>query len=122
METNDKGSVFFPAIEDNFQRLNDHDHDGTDSALLPPSSFAKFTSTILAAQWSSDGGGNYSKVVTVPVGISGAATYNDIKYYDIFCQDLATGDRLLLTIEKETAYTFTVRINDNTLDVLIYYV
>ena len=32
--TGDKGSVFFPALEDNITQLNSHDHDGTDSALM----------------------------------------------------------------------------------------
>lgn len=125
-ETGDTGDIWFEALEDNIDLDDAHDHDGTDSALLPPSSFAKFTSTIAAADWSDDGGGNYSKVVTVPAGISGAATYNDIKYYEIICQigtaGSTFGDRIYPVIERESSTTFTVRVNDNTLDVLIYYV
>ena len=30
-ETGDFGDVWFPALEDNIQRINTHNHDGTDS-------------------------------------------------------------------------------------------
>jgi len=120
--TGDKGSVWFPALEDNITRLNGHNHDGSNSVALTPVAVTKFTSTISAASWVDDGGGNYSYVVTVPAGISGASSpFNDNKYYNMIILDSATKDRLHLGIEWETATTFTVRCNDNTLDVIIYY-
>lgn len=124
--TGDRGTSLFTLLETDIQQLNDHAHNGVDSAFLPPSSIQHFSSTIAAAQWSSDGGGNYSKVVTVPAGISGAATYNDVLTYNIICKintaGATYGDVIYPQIERESATTFTVRVNDNTLDVIIYYV
>lgn len=118
--------MWFPALEDNIVLDDAHDHDGTDSPLLPPGSIVKSTSSITAAQWSSDGNGNYSKVVTVPSGISSSPNFADIKYYDLIIQietvGATFGDRVYPGIERESATTFTVRVNDNTLDLLIYYV
>ena len=125
--TGDAGSVWFPALETNIALDDAHDHDGTDSARLTSVAFTKFTSSIVAADWSSDGGGNYSKVVTVPAGISAAASpHNEINYYDIVCMistaGATFGDRIYPQIERESATTFTVRVNDSSLDILIYYI
>ena len=124
-QTGDEGVVWFPAMEDNIQKLNDHTHDGTNSALIPGANITRPTSTIAAANWVSDGGGNYHYTVTVPATISGAATYNDVIYYNITCKintaGATYGDVIYPSIERETSTTFTVRVNDNTLDVLITY-
>ena len=45
-ETGDKGSVFFPALEDNIQKLNDHNHNGLNSELLTAAASAAVTQTI----------------------------------------------------------------------------
>ena len=120
-ETGDLGSTWFSALEDNFARLDAHDHDGTDSPLLSPFSVSRPSSTIAAADWTNDGNGSYSKVVTVPAAISGAPSQADNKFYALVILD-ANKDRIHPTVEWETATTFTVRVNDNTLDLTIYYV
>lgn len=124
-ETGDKGSVWFPAMENNVQKLNDHDHDGSNSALIPGANINRPSSTISSASWTSDGGGNYHATVTVPTAISNAATYNDVIYYNLVCKintaGATYGDIIYPTIERETSTTFTVRVNDNSIDVIIYY-
>lgn len=124
-ETGDKGSVWFPAMENNIQKLNDHNHNGTNSALIPGANITRATSSIAAADWISDGGGNYHVVVTVPIAISGAATYNDVYYYNITCKistaGATYGDVIYPSLERESATTFTVRVNDNALDLVIIY-
>lgn len=126
-ETNDPGSLWFPAMEDNITQLNSHDHDGTDSALIPSSAIDKtsFTTTVTGASLTNDGGGNYSKVVTVPAAISGAINFADIIYYNIVCKintaGTTYGDIVMPTIERESATTFTMRVNDNTIDYILYY-
>lgn len=124
-ETGDKGSVWFPAMENNIQKLNDHNHDGSNSALLPAANITRPTSSIVAANWVSDGGGNYHYQVTVPVAISGAATYNDVFYYNLQCRISTVGstygDIVYPSIERDSATTFTVYVNDNTLDLNISY-
>lgn len=125
--TGDFGSTWFPALETNIALDDAHNHNGVNSAALTPVAFTKFSSSIVAADWSSDGGGNYSVVVTVPSGISSASSpFNDVSYYSIFVSistaGATLGDRISPQIERETATTFTVRVNDNTLDLLIRYV
>jgi len=125
--TGDTASTWMAALEANVTIDDAHTHDGVTSPFLPISSINKSaSSTIAAADWSSDGGGNYSKVVTVPAAISGAATYNDVIYYNIVCKintaGATYGDVIYPQIERESSTTFTVRVNDNTLDVIIFYV
>lgn len=125
-ETNDKSSVWMPAMEDNMSHIDSHSHNGTDSTLLSPGSFSKPTSTITSGQWISDTLGNYHVVVTVPVSISSDANFSDIKYWEtvvkINTAGATFGDRIYPSIERESASTFSVRVNDNTLDLIIYYV
>lgn len=120
--TGDRGSTFFPALEDDIQQLNDHTHNGVDSAFLTPISFAKFTSEITSAGWGSDGSGNYSQSITVPAGISGAATYNDVKYFTITIRETITNDVYILQQERIDSTHWRVRCNDNSLAFTAYYV
>lgn len=69
-ENGDKGSVWFPALSDNIQQLNDHDHDGVDSAIISAKSILKGTVTIQSASWTADGTGRYKQTVTVPTGFN----------------------------------------------------
>lgn len=126
-QTGDLGSIWFPALENDIQKLNDHVHDGVGSALLTPASISKPSSTIIAANWVLGTGGNYHYVVTVPVAISAAlAPANDILYYDVIAKintaGATFGDIVHPGIERETSTTFTVFVNDNTLDLILYYV
>lgn len=120
------GIGWMESIEQNFSRLNDHDHDGINSAALSTTNLSKLVSHILAADWVNDGGGNFHVVVTVPAGISAApAPLNDIIYYALKFMDeragATYGDELGLTVERETATTFTVYSNQ-AIDVLVLYV
>lgn len=121
-QTGDRGSVWFPRLEDNFQRLNDHTHDGSNSALIPPSSITKatFTSSILAASWSSLGGGNFKQTVTVPAGVAEINNYN-IHFYAT-APGGAVGRRIHPTVERVSAATYDVYVNDNTLALTAVYV
>lgn len=132
-ETNDRGSDFFPALEDNAQIQNDHFHNGVDSALLPAASITKYSCVIPAASWVSDGGGgNYYFTITtlstpaLPSGISGATSpANDVYYYNIHCKIATTGatkgDVVYLDIERESATSITVRMNNNSDDIIVYF-
>lgn len=105
-DTGDKGSTFYPNLEDNITRLNGHTHDGVDSSQLTAGSVTAATKSVLAAAHTNDGNGNYSQVVSMPTGLQ----YDE---HNVTFRNATTGDQLLLTVEKETATTFTVRINDN---------
>jgi hypothetical protein len=112
-ETGDKGTLFFPALEFNIQRLNDHTHDGTDSAQLSASAISAITDTISFAGWSLVSGGTYKQTVTMPVGLD----FDD--YVPTFRNLL--GHILYLSVEKVTASTYDVYINDPTQSLVVTY-
>jgi len=114
-QTGDKGSVWFPALEDNFQQLNDHSHNGLDSAKLSSSSVIASVQVVTAAGWAAEGGGTYKQNVTMTTGL----VFDD---YDIACYDNVTGEKLYLTIDKTAASAFDVYINDNTVNLRVKYV
>lgn len=113
-ETGDKGSVFFPALEFDIQQLNDHTHNGVNSALIQSSSIVATTQALLSASWVSVGGGRFRQLVMMP----GAMQYDN---QGILAKLTVSGDQIYPTIEKVTANTFYIYINDSSLDVTVYY-
>ena len=65
-QTGDKGSVFWPAMEDNFQQLNDHNHDGVNSSTLSTFAITAIKHSLLAANWVATSGGTYRQLVVMP--------------------------------------------------------
>ena len=117
------GAGWFNSLAANMARLNDHNHDGVNSQALSTAAITRFTSTILPADWVSDGGGNYHFDVTVPAGISGAvAPLNDINYYAMSFINATTGERLLPGMTRLTSTTYRVEQNDPTMTMTILYV
>ena len=114
-KTGDRGVVFFSALEDNFQRLNDHSHDGNDSARLTSKSVTCVTQSILAVNWAATSGGTYKQSVTMPAGM----LYND---FGIIVKLSTLRHIIYPTIEKTGASTYDIYINDNTLDLKAVYV
>jgi hypothetical protein len=118
----ERGATFFPALEDNITRTNTHNHDGSNSAPLAPSSYsttavlALYTSTINSASWAAVSGksGLYSQVVTVPAAVT------EINNYTVYFYN-SSGQRLLLALERVSATTYTVYINDNSLTITALY-
>ena len=110
----DKGSVFFPALEDDLQQLNDHDHDGVDSALISSTNISVVTQSITAGSWSATSNGLYRQLVTVP----------NSKLYDSFVivfKNTSSKAQMFLEVEKVSSTTYYVYINDNSVDVTAYY-
>ena len=114
-ETGDKGSVFWPALEDDIQQLNDHTHDGVNSSILSPFAITAITQSLLAANWVATSGGTYRQLVVMP----GVATLNS--HYVVFKDQTAFTKQLFLETEKVGANTYYVYINDNSVDITAYY-
>ena len=111
-ENDDTGSTVFPALQRNIQRDNDHTHNGTNSSLIPVT-----TQTLDSGDWALDPGANadskYSQTVTVP---------NSRNYDDVSIQTrLSTGDVVFASIEKQSATTYKVYTNDNSLSYVMVY-
>ena len=111
-QTGDRGSVWFPALESNIQRLNDHNHDGNNSEKLSSSAFDSLTDQILPAAWVLQGNGLYRAAVTMP---------GSLQFDTKIIKTRANGRSLYADIEKLTANSFYVYVNDNSLTVGILY-
>lgn len=116
-QTGDKGSSFFPVLEQNIQQVNDHTHNGTNSAPLTPASVASVAQTLLAANWVLVSGGLYRQLVTMP------GSFQFENQFMRFLLNTApyVGHEIYPSLEKVTANTFYVYINDNTMDVKVLY-
>lgn len=103
----DTGDSFFPALAANIQQMNDHAHNGTDSAPL-----ATRTVSVPSASWVLVSGGNYRQAVAIPAGMS----------YDV-CHiwfKLSTNEYVYPSVERISASSFYVYSNDNSLTYTAY--
>lgn len=113
-ETGDRGNTFFPALESNIQRVNDHSHNGSDSEKLTPESFLGITDTtsLVPANWILQPNGLYRAPVTMPGN----------KLFDSTTISLRLNNKPVYgDIEKITANTFYVYVNKPTISVTVLY-
>lgn len=110
----DRGSVWFPALAANTQQLNDHNHNGTNSALLTIQAITVTTQSISSASWSATSGGMYKQTVTLP----GTLTFDAVSM-----EFRITSSKYLIypTVEKVTSTTYDVYTNDNTIGMTAIY-
>ena len=112
-EDGDRGSTLFTALEDNIQRLNDHTHNGTNSAPLTAASLQGVPATALAVNWVAFGPtGHYRQLLTLPAGFN-----FDTVHISVRCAD----DYVYPTIERVSATTFYIYTIDNTLPFTVVY-
>ena len=114
-EDGDKGQQHFDAMEENWQQVNDHNHNGANSEKLSSEAFNHTTQAVNSAGWSLVGNGIYRQAVSVVGGL----TYET---YEVVFRNAANGDRLYLDTEKIDASQFYVYCNDNTIDLTVVYV
>lgn len=69
-ETGDFGNVWFPALEDNIQRVNDHDHDGSNSERIPSTSVNNSTVAVASGDFADQGDGYWRATVSTPGGVN----------------------------------------------------
>lgn len=115
-ETGDKGSVFWEALEENIQQLNDHTHNGSDSAQLTPAAMAGQTQSV-AASWTSVGNGLYRQLITMP----GTLQFDDVSMRMYITNGDDANYEIYPSILKVTANTFYIYVNDNTLTLKVIY-
>ncbi len=114
-EAGDKGSVWFPALEENIEQLDGHNHNGTNSAKIPSSSINNLTQTIDSANWEAvgDGTGRYRQALSLPGGL----LYDALK---ITMKD-SDGNIMFLDVEKINLNSYYVYINDSSKNLLAIY-
>lgn len=113
-QSGDLGSVFWPALEDNIQQLNDHTHDGVDSEKLTALSSDAVSQTLSSGSWSLVANGIYRQLGTVPSGMT-------VDLCSVSFRHGTSGDYLYLHVTKASSTTYYVYINDNSIDVKAVY-
>lgn len=112
-QSNDRGPVVFPALEDNWQRVNDHDHNGVNSKKLSATSMESIVIPVAAAGWNSLGGGFFKQTVNMPAGTE----------YSKKSIEVRTADGVVIhpTVIKLSEAQFELYVNDNTLDLKVVF-
>lgn len=113
-EDGDWGSIFWDALAFDIDRVNSHNHDGSNSASISAGSFAVSTQTISSANWVSTSGGMFRQLLTMP----GLFTYDT---RNISFRIATTGEILHIDTLKVAANTYYVYTNDETLDAVAIY-
>ena len=114
-EDGDKGKPLFEKLEENWEQVDGHNHDGVNSPKLPSSSLQHTSQNITSVAWVSQPNGMYRQLVSAVGGIVFVG-------FELVFRNTANGDRLYLDTEKVAASQFYVYSNDNSIDVTIYYV
>lgn len=96
----DTGDEWFPALESNIQQLNDHNHDGSNSAFI-----ASVVANILSAAWVSVANGIYRQAITVPTGMNYDTCHIQFR--------LSTGQFVYPDVERISTTQYYVYTNDN---------
>lgn len=112
-QTGDFGDVWFPALEDNIDLSNSHNHDGIDGEKIDSISLNSTIATVLAAAFSDQGNGYWRATVTVPNG-------GLVDNYVITAKDPTTKEPVELRMEKLSATQFYLYTN-TVQDFEVYY-
>lgn len=103
-QTNDRGNIVFPALEDNWQQVNDHDHDGVNSKPINSALLEKTNVSVPSANWTLVADGHYTQTVTLPLSLE----YDKV----ILTFRLSTGEQVFPTVSKAALTQFAVEFDD----------
>jgi hypothetical protein len=106
-ENGDSGAIWFPALNDNIEQLNDHTHNGVNSAQLSASDIQKGSVTISSGSWTLTEAGKYQQDVTCPTG------FNMDDFAIVF--RIQNSFIIYPSFTRLTATTFRVFVSDNTI-------
>lgn len=110
----DRGSVFGPAISENFETLDTHNHDGNNSPLITSKSIVKSSVNLLSANWV-DTGTDYRQLVTLPGGYE----FDTSNIKAIITSGTYIGNEFLPTITKVSSTTFYLHCMYGNVDVKV---
>ena len=120
-ETGDRGRAFWPALEEAIQRINDHNHDGSNSAPISGANVFSTTAVLPAASWVVGTNGEYYQDVTITDTVPNGS---HLRFGLQFRIDDAgvPKDLVFPVVEWLTSTSFRVYTNDNTVDYRVYYI
>lgn len=113
-ETNDRGSIFCPAISESLTILDTHSHDGLNSPKISTKELTKPEIILQSANWTMDGG-DYKQMVTLPAGY----LYDNSHLKFIINSGADIGSEINPTVKKVGINTFEVFIMSNTVDLKV---
>ena len=108
IEAGDRGSVAHPAITENFEILDDHNHNGINSEKISASSIAKGTIYIQPVNWVFDGT-DYAQTLTLPGGYE----YDTTIMKFVITSGVDLGKEVMIRHEKVTINTFKIYCSFN---------
>jgi hypothetical protein len=103
-ETGDFGDVWFPALEDNIDLMNSHNHDGVNGEKISALNLSASTATVLAGSFADQGNGYWRATVTVPGG-------GLVDNFVIAVKDPTTKEPIQLRMEKLSSTQFYIYTN-----------
>lgn len=103
-QTGDFGSTFFPALEDNIELSNSHNHNGTNGEKVAGISLVGSSYTVLSAAFSDQGNGYYRATVTVPNSLL-------VDNFTVTIKDPTTKDPVYLKIAKLSSTQYYIYTN-----------
>lgn len=108
---------FFPHLEFNITRTDQHTHDGTNGVKINVKDLAKTTQTIPAANWVAVAGkaGTFRQLVTLPLG----STVDEFTPKFYITGGAEDGHQIYPSIEKASVNTFYIYINDNSVSLKV---
>ena len=120
-EAGDESSTEWqPGITKNWERLNNHSHNGIDSAKIAFANIQKVSTLVYQADWVATGNGDYSAIVNLPAGYTFNNTTMVFTISTVGHTD--EGARIYPGIVKISNTSFNVFVNDNTIDLEVLFV
>lgn len=119
-EDGDTGDIFCPALADNVDLIVAHSHDGINSKTISTAGITKPDKIIAGSgAWSAvSGKGLYQQTITL-----GSATYENTRFEcRIGSGSTGAGNIIFPTIEYVSGSSFTIIVNDNSINVDVYLV
>jgi hypothetical protein len=110
--TGDLGPTIFPALEANWQQVNDHNHNGVNSSSISSASIAAVTQNISAANWVASANGLYEQTITMPAAVA---------YDNITIELRYNNQRVFASVERIGAGIYKVYTNLSTADYVAVY-
>ena len=107
----DKGSAFFPALEDNITQLNDHTHNGVNSAPLAATAVTTQSVSVAVIDWQPDDvPDSYSATVTCPLTVA------DVSALSISCWQ--ADERVELSVTKVNSTDISISTSNPVITVV----
>jgi len=114
----DSGNVWTSGIEENFERLATHKHDGVDSELLAIDNLTRPTQVLDPALWNVNGtGSGYVQNVTIPGGL----TIDKVNIRFIIKSGPLANTIIHPTIEPLSVNVYRCIVNDSALELEVLY-